>query len=80
MCGDFAELFEGAPRHGPRLRPGPGSESPERSQSRDDDFLGEDIGIREIVGLFQAFVSEPEDVEAGFITLIVPFISNYFAL
>jgi hypothetical protein len=31
-----------------------------------DDFLGEDIGLGgEIVGLFQAFVSEPEDVELG---------------
>ncbi len=30
-----------------------------------DDFLGENIGIWEIVGFFEAFVSEPEDVEAG---------------
>jgi hypothetical protein len=30
---------------------------PERSESRDDDFLGENIG--EIVGLFETFVSEP---------------------
>jgi len=45
-----------------------------------DDFLGENVGIREIVGFFQAFISEPEDVEAGLITLMVPLISNYFAL
>jgi len=45
-----------------------------------NDFLGENVRIGEIVGFFQAFVSEPEDVEAGFITLMVPFISNYFAL
>ena len=29
-----------------------------------DHFLGEDIGIGEIVGLFQALVPEPENVEA----------------
>ena len=45
-----------------------------------NDFLGENVRIGEIVGFFQAFVSEPEDVEAGFITLMVPLISNYFAL
>jgi hypothetical protein len=27
-----------------------------------DDFLGEDVGIREVVGFFEAFVSEPEDI------------------
>jgi len=32
-----------------------------------DDFLGQHIGIGEIVGLFEAFVSEPEDVETGLI-------------
>jgi hypothetical protein len=31
-----------------------------------DDFLGEYVGIRKVVGLFEAFVSQPEDVEAGF--------------
>jgi hypothetical protein len=31
-----------------------------------DDLLGKNAGIREIVGFFQAFVSEPEDVEACF--------------
>jgi hypothetical protein len=29
-----------------------------------DDFLGEYIGIGKIVGVFEAFVSKPEDVEA----------------
>ncbi len=31
-----------------------------------DDFLGENVGVGQIVGFFQAFVSQPEDVEAGF--------------
>jgi hypothetical protein len=35
---------------------------PERSESRDDDFLGENVGIGKIVGVFDAFVSKPEDV------------------
>jgi hypothetical protein len=30
-----------------------------------DDFLGENVGIEEIVGFFEAFGSEPEDVSAG---------------
>jgi hypothetical protein len=29
-----------------------------------DDFLGENVGIEEIVRLFQAFVAEPEGIEA----------------
>jgi hypothetical protein len=29
-----------------------------------DDFLGENVGIGEIVGVFEAFVAEPENVEA----------------
>jgi hypothetical protein len=29
----------------------------ERSESREDDFLGEDVGIGEIIGFFKAFVS-----------------------
>jgi hypothetical protein len=37
---------------------------PERSESRDDDFLGEYIGIGKVVGVFKAFISKPEDVEA----------------
>jgi len=32
-----------------------------------DDFLGENVGIGEIVGVFEALVSEPKDVEAGFV-------------
>jgi hypothetical protein len=34
-----------------------------------DDFLGENIGIGEIVGFFQTFVAEPENVEAGFVAV-----------
>jgi hypothetical protein len=34
-----------------------------------DDFLGEDVGIEEVVGFFQAFVPEPEDIEAGFVAV-----------
>jgi len=30
----------------------------------DNDFLGEDVGIGEVVGFFEAFVSDPEDVGA----------------
>jgi hypothetical protein len=30
-----------------------------------DDLLGQNVGIGKIVGVFQAFVSKPEDVEAG---------------
>ena len=29
-----------------------------------DDLLSENVGIGKIVGLFEAFISEPEDVEA----------------
>ena len=32
-----------------------------------EDFLGENVGFGEIVGAFEAFVFEPEDVEAGFV-------------
>jgi hypothetical protein len=35
-----------------------------------DDFLGKNVGIGKIVGVFEAFVSEPEDVEAGIIRLM----------
>jgi hypothetical protein len=31
-----------------------------------DDFLGQIVGVGQVVGLFEAFVAEPEDVEAGF--------------
>jgi hypothetical protein len=33
-----------------------------------DDFLGEHVGIGEVVGLFEALVSKP-DIEAGFIAV-----------
>jgi hypothetical protein len=36
-----------------------------------DDFLGEDVGVGEIVGVFEAFVSQPKDIEAGFVTKVV---------
>ena len=32
-------------------------------------FCGDDVRIREIVGIFEAFIFEPEDVEAQFIPL-----------
>jgi hypothetical protein len=35
------------------------------------DFLREDIGIGKVVEFFEAFVSEPEDVEAGFVAVDV---------
>jgi len=34
-----------------------------------DDFLGENVGIGKIVGVFEAFVSQPGDVEAGLVTV-----------
>ena len=34
-----------------------------------DDLLGEDIWIGEIVGFFEPFVFEPEDVEARFVAV-----------
>jgi len=43
---------------------------PERSESRDDEFLGKNLGIGKIVGFFAAFVSEPEDVEARFVAVM----------
>jgi len=45
---------------------------PEQNESRDDDPLGENVGIAEIVGLFEAFVFEPEDVEARFVAVEKP--------
>ena len=42
----------------------------ERSESRDDDFLGQHVRIRRVVGFFEAFVSEQEDVEAGFVAIM----------
>jgi hypothetical protein len=34
-----------------------------------DDFLGENVGIRWIVRLFEAFISQSENVEAGFVAV-----------
>ena len=34
-----------------------------------NDFLGQNVGIGEVVGLFEALVSEPEDVEAGLVAV-----------
>jgi hypothetical protein len=34
-----------------------------------DDFLGENVGIGEIVGDFEALVSTPENIEAGFVAV-----------
>jgi hypothetical protein len=40
---------------------------PERSESRDDDFLRENVGI----GRFSdSFIFEPEDVQAGFVAAV----------
>ena len=54
-----------------------------------DDFAGENVGIRKIVGFFEAFVPEPEDVEAGLVAVMsssqferkvrVPFSSTLFS-
>jgi len=72
VASDFAELFEGGFEvldPSTRSTGGPSVLArgrPERSESRDDDFLGENVGIGEIIGFFKAFVSEPNDVEAGF--------------
>ena len=44
-----------------------------------DDFLGENVRVGDIVGAFEPFVSEPEDVEAGFVateSLLVLFKPN----
>ena len=72
---DFTELFEGGFEI---IDPSTRSTGwpwvlargrPERSESRDDDLLGENVGIGKIVGLFEALVSEPEDVEAGLVAV-----------
>jgi len=34
-----------------------------------DDFLGENVGVGKTVGVFEAFVSEPEEIEAGFVVI-----------
>ena len=41
-----------------------------RAASRSSSFfLRDGIRIRKVVGFFEAFVSEPEDVEAGFVAV-----------
>jgi hypothetical protein len=39
---------------------------PEQNESTDDDLPGQNIGIGEIVGFFEAFIAEPEDIKTGF--------------
>jgi hypothetical protein len=34
-----------------------------------DDFLGEHVGVGKIVGVFETFVAEPKDVEAGLVAV-----------
>jgi hypothetical protein len=34
-----------------------------------DDFLGENVGIGKVVGVFETVVAEPEDVEAGLVAV-----------
>ena len=34
-----------------------------------DDFLGENVGVGKIVGFVEGFIPEPEDVEAGSVTV-----------
>jgi hypothetical protein len=34
-----------------------------------DDFLGQNVGVGQVVGLFQAFVSQPEDIQTGFVAV-----------
>jgi hypothetical protein len=41
--------------------------APAAAQEVIDDFLGENVRVGDIVGAFEPFVSEPEDVEAGFV-------------
>lgn len=33
------------------------------------DFLGDNVGIGKVVGSSAAFISDPEDVEAGFVAI-----------
>jgi hypothetical protein len=70
---DFAELFEGGFEvfdpldavHAIALARG----RPERSETRDDEFLDENVGIGQVVGFFEAFI--PEDVELRLSSTIV---------
>ncbi len=34
-----------------------------------DDLLRQDVRVREVVGVFETFISEPEDVEASFVAV-----------
>jgi len=34
------------------------------------DFLGKHVRVGDIIGFFQAFVPEPEDVEAGLVMVV----------
>jgi len=43
--------------------------SPFASSEVIDDFLGENVGIGKIVGVFEVFVSQPGDVEAGLVAV-----------
>jgi hypothetical protein len=42
-----------------------------------DDSLGEHVEIGKIIGFFEAFVSEPEDIKAGFVPVEKPACSLY---
>jgi hypothetical protein len=35
-----------------------------------DDVLGEDVGIGEVIGFFQTLLSEPKEVETGFVAVL----------
>jgi len=41
-----------------------------------DDFLSQHVGIVKIVEFFQAFVSEPEDITAGFVLVGLNILRN----
>ena len=34
-----------------------------------DDFLGENVGVGQVIGVLETFVAEPEDVEAGLVAI-----------
>lgn len=34
-----------------------------------DYFFGQEVGVGEVGGVFEAFVAEPEDIKAGFVPL-----------
>jgi hypothetical protein len=34
-----------------------------------EDFLGENVRIGEILGFFEAFITEPKNIEAGFVAV-----------